>query len=117
MRTQKLVAACEASNIDFWCYSGDTGIQSAAYLHLCAATPWIRRHNQSLFHTQPNDVIEEGPFRLKNNLLEVPERSGLGVTLSQDKLRHMHQDFIDNGPLNKYIDPANPGRMRRLPLA
>ncbi|MGI9464274.1 MAG: mandelate racemase/muconate lactonizing enzyme family protein [Aestuariivirgaceae bacterium] len=117
IRTLKLVAACEAAGIDFWCYSGDTGIQSAAYLHLCAASPWIRRPNQSLFHTQPLDVIEEGPFQLRNNLLEVPEGPGLGVTLSQDKLQHMHKLFVDNGPLNKYIDPANPGRMRRPPLA
>jgi glucarate dehydratase len=75
------------------------------------------RWYQSLFHTQPHDVIEEGPFRLKDNMLDVPEGPGLGVTLSQDKLRHMHQLFIDNGPLNKYIDPAHPDRMRRLPLA
>ena len=38
--------------------------QSAAYLHLCAATPWIRRPSQSLFHMQSLDVIEEGPFRI-----------------------------------------------------
>ena len=116
LRTQRLIAACEASGIDFWCYSGDTGIQSAAYLHLCAASPWIRRHSQSLFHMQSHDVIEEGPFRLKANQLDVPTGPGLGVTLSPDKLRHMHQLFLDQGPLNKYIDPQSPGRMRRPPL-
>lgn len=116
-RTLKLIAACEASGIDFWCYSGDTGVQSAAYLHLCAATSWVRRPGQSLFNMQPLDVIEEGPFRLYNNVLTVPEGPGLGVTLSQDKLQHMHQLFVDNGPLNKYIDPERPGRMRRPPLA
>jgi len=70
-----------------------------------------------LFHTQPLDVTEEGPFRLRNNTLAVPDGPGLGVTLSQEKLKHLHQHFVENGPLNKYIDPANPGRMRRPPLA
>lgn len=116
MRTQKLVAACEAANVDFWCYSGDTGIQSAAYMHLCAATQHIRRHSQSLFHMQSLDVIEEGPFRLKDNHLSVPDGPGLGVTLDRDKLAHMHQLFVDQGPLNKYHDPDRPGVMRRLPL-
>ncbi|MGI9388284.1 MAG: enolase C-terminal domain-like protein, partial [Methyloligellaceae bacterium] len=116
IRTQKLIAACEAANVDFWCYSGDTGIQSAAYIHLSATTSWIRRHNQSLFHMQSLDVIEEGPFRLKDNHLVVPDGPGLGVMLETDKLRHMHQLFVDQGPLNKFIDPDNPGVMRRLPL-
>ena len=117
LRTQRLVAACEAAGIDFWCYSGDTGVQSAAYLHLCAATQWIRRPSQSLFHMQSLDVIEEGPFRMRDNHIAVPTGPGLGVTLDRDKLQYMHQLFVDQGPLNKYIDPDNPLRMRRPPLA
>ncbi len=116
LRIQRIIAALEGSGIDFWCYSGDTGIQSAAYLHLCAATQWIRRPGQSLFHMQPFDVIEEGPFQLTDNCIEVPSGPGLGVTLSQDKLKFLHQKFLDDGPLYKFADPANPGRLRRLPL-
>ena len=33
----RFIGACEAMNVDFWCYSGDSGIASAAYLHLAAA--------------------------------------------------------------------------------
>ncbi|MEL6289525.1 MAG: enolase C-terminal domain-like protein, partial [Pseudomonadota bacterium] len=117
IRTQRLIAACEAAGIDFWCYSGDTGIQSAAYLHLCAATPHLRRANQSLFHMQSLDVVEEGPFRMRDNTLAVPQGPGLGVTLDRDRLAHLHKLFVDNGALNKFRDPAHPGRMRRLPLA
>jgi len=116
MRTQKLVASCEKAGIDFWCYSGDTGIQSAAYMHLCAATQHIRRPNQSLFHMQSLDVIEEGPFRLRDGHVAVPEGPGLGVTLDTDRLAHMHKLFVENGPMNKYVDPDQPGVMRRLPL-
>lgn len=115
-RLTRFVAACEHAGIDFWCYSGDTGIGSAAYLHLCAALGWIREPNQSLFRMQPSDVIEEGPFRPRNNTVAVPEGHGLGVTLSAEELRRRHRDFVDNGPCNKYHDPARPGTFRRLPL-
>ncbi len=37
-RTLRFIAACEAMGIGFWCYSGDTGIASAGYLHVVAAT-------------------------------------------------------------------------------
>ena len=47
----------------FWCYSGDTGACTAAYLHVSAATPWIAEASQSLFRWQIGDVIEGGPFR------------------------------------------------------
>jgi glucarate dehydratase len=115
-RLVRFVGACEHANIDFWCYSGDTGIGSAAYLHLCAALGWIREPNQSLFRMQPADIIEEGPFRPKNNVVSVPEGPGLGVTLSPARLQECHRDFVENGPCNKYHDPERPGTFRRLPL-
>lgn len=116
-RTMRFIAACEAMGIDFWCYSGDSGIASAAYLHLVAANQWVREPSQSLFRMQPIDVIEEGPFRPKHNTVRVPEGPGLGVTLSKSTLAHCHKLFIDHGPYNKHHDPDNPGVFRRLPLA
>jgi glucarate dehydratase len=112
----RFIGACEAMGIDFWCYSGDSGIASAAYLHLAAATPHIREPSQSLFRMQPFDVIEEGPFRPKKNLVAVPEGPGLGVTLSREKLAHCHQLFLKEGQYNKFHDPERPGVFRRLPL-
>ena len=116
-RTLRFIGACEAMNIDFWCYSGISGIASAAYLHLAAAHMHIREPSQSLFRMQPLDVIEEGPFRPKANMVPVPEGPGLGVTLSRDKLAHCHRLFLDEGPDDKFHDPDHPGRFRRLPLA
>lgn len=115
-RMVRFVGACEHAGVDFWCYSGDSGVGSAAYLHLCAALGWIREPNQSLFRMQTADVIEGGPFKPRNNLIAVPEGDGLGVTLAQDRLDHWHRDFLDNGPMNKYHDAARPGTFRRLPL-
>ncbi|MGB5214678.1 MAG: hypothetical protein WBN88_13645 [Anderseniella sp.] len=59
---------------------------------------------------------EEGPFRPKNNVVRAPEGPGPGVTLSRDKLKFLHQRFLDNGVMNKYYNPADPGRFVRLPL-
>ena len=116
-RTVRFVGACEALGIDFWLYSGDSGVASAAYLHLAAALPWIREPSQSLYRMQPMDVIAEGPFRPRGNLVQVPEGPGLGVTLAADALAHCHRLFIENGPYDKFHDPDRPGVFRRLPLA
>jgi len=116
-RTLKFIAACEAMGSGFWCYSGESGIGSAAYLHVVAATRWIHEPSQSLFRWQIDDVIEEGPMKPKNNVLTVPEGHGLGVTLSKKALRRCHERFLREGPYNHYHDPAAPGKFRRLPLA
>lgn len=115
-RTLKFIAACESMGVGFWCYSGETGIGSAAYLHVVAATQWIHEPSQSIFRWQIDDVIEEGPFKPKNNVLLVPEGPGLGVTLSAKGLKRCHERFLKNGPLNHYHDPAAPGKFRRMPL-
>jgi glucarate dehydratase len=115
-RTVRFIGACEAMGIDFWCYSANTGIGSAVYMHLCAAFSWIREPNQSLFHMQPLDVVEEGPFRPKHNTVRVPHGPGIGVTLSREKLGHCHRLFVENGPYDQHHDPEEPGRFKRLPL-
>jgi len=116
-RTVRFIGACEAMGVGFWCYSGDAGIMTAAYLHVSAAMPWIIEPSQSLFRWQVADVIENGPFRQTNNVVAVPEGPGLGVTLDRTRLERLHQDFVQNGPLDHFHDPVRPGRYRRLPLA
>ncbi len=115
-RAIRFIAACEAMGIDFWCYSGDAGVCTATYLHVSAATAWIREPSQSLFRWQTDDVIEDGPFRQKNDVIPVPEGPGLGVTLNPESLKRCHQRFLDDGPMNHFHDPYEPGVLRRLPL-
>jgi glucarate dehydratase len=115
-RACRFIAACEQMGHDFWCYSGDSGIASAVYLHLAAAFAHIREPSQSLFRQQPHDVIAEGPFRPRNNLVAVPTGPGIGVTLDRDRLAFLHRHFIDHGPYDKFRDPDQPGVFRRLPL-
>ena len=101
-RAVRFIGACEAMGVGFWCYSGDAGIATAAYLHMSAAMPWITEPSQSLFRWQIGDVIEGGPFRQKNNVVAVPEGPGLGVTLDRAALQHWHRHFVDNGPLDHF---------------
>lgn len=112
----RFVAGCAASGIDFWCYSGGSGLELAAYLQACAAFPHIREPNQSLLRWQPFDVLDEGLFAPKNNHIDLPAGPGLGVTLNQDKLRFAAKLLKDRGLPNKYFDPDAPGQMRRMPL-
>ena len=114
-RTIRFIGACEAMGIGFWCYSGDAGICTAAYLHMVAATEWMHEPSQSLFRWQTDDVIEEGPFRQSNNVIPVPEGPGLGVTLSPKGLKRCHERFLKEGPVNHFYDPHCPGHLLRLP--
>ncbi len=115
-RTLKIIAACEAMSVGYWLYSGETGIGSAAYLHVAAATQSIHEPGQSIFRWQTDDVIEDGPFKPKNNVVPVPEGPGLGVTLSPSRLKRCHERFLKEGAYNQYYDPEAPGWFRRVPL-
>jgi hypothetical protein len=115
-RAVRFIGACEVMGIGFWCYSGDAGVCNAAYLQMTAATQWIHEPRQSLFRWQTDDVIEEGPFRQTNNIIQVPEGPGLGVTLSPKALKRCHDRFVNEGPINHFYDPGCPDRLRRLPL-
>jgi glucarate dehydratase len=67
----RFVSGCQAHGIDFCCYSGGSGLETAAFLHACAAHPHNREPNQSLLRWQPFDVIAEGPFIIRNNHLDL----------------------------------------------
>jgi glucarate dehydratase len=115
-RTVRFIGACEAMGVGFWCYSGDAGIATAAYLHMSAAMPHITEPSQSLFRWQVGDVIRDGPFRQRNNVVRVPDGPGLGVELDPDALERWHRHYVDNGPLDHYLDPWGDGHYWRLPL-
>lgn len=117
-RTRKFVAACEAFDVGFWCYSGETGIGNAAYLHFVAAHQWISEPSQSIFRWQCDDVVNEGHYKQKNNVIRVPEGPGLGVTLDPKGFKRCAERYRDHGPLYQYKDPYEPapGVLRRLPL-
>jgi glucarate dehydratase len=116
-RAVRFIGACEALGVGFWCYSGDTGVCTAAYLHMVAAMPWISEPSQSLLRWQVGDVIAGGPFKPQNNVVPVPEGPGLGVELDREALARWNAHYREHGPMDHYENPGRPGRYRRLPLS
>ena len=98
-RTQDFLRACAAVGIDFWCYSGDAGIMTAAYLHLTAAESSMIRPHQSLFRFTADVVIEQGHYSPKGGVVEVSEQAGLGVTLDRVALRRMNERYRTEGAM------------------
>lgn len=96
-RTRYFIRACEAMGVGFRFHSGETGIASAAYLHLSAALEHVRGASQTLFHWYADDVIEGGPFALENGVTQVPSGPGLGVTLDRKALQRCHERFLAEG--------------------
>ena len=108
--TRRFIAACQEAGIGFWFYSGDFGIQTAAYLHLAATTPYLDRASQSLLHWTTDDVIAGGPFSPGGGVVDVPSGPGLGVELDEAALarcvdryaRDGAYDFYAGAPLPRY---------------
>jgi glucarate dehydratase len=96
-RTRDFIRSCEAFGVGFRFHSGETGIASAAYLHLSAALEHVRGASQTLFHWYADDVIEGGPFALENGVTRLPTGPGLGVTLDRKALQRCHDRFLAEG--------------------
>lgn len=97
-RTVEFIRSCEAFNVGFRFHSGETGIASAAYLHLTAAIEHVREASQTLFRWYADDVIEGGPFEMKNGVVKVPDGPGLGVMLDNVAMKRCHERFLEEGP-------------------
>jgi glucarate dehydratase len=108
--TRRFIAACEEAGVNFWFYSGDFGIATAAYLQMAAATPALEGPSQSLLRWTTDDVIEGGVFSPSGGVLAVPSGPGLGVELDEPALRRCVEryaregayEFYTGGPVPRY---------------
>lgn len=96
-RTVDFIRACETFNVGFRFHSGETGIASAAYLHLTAAIEHVREASQTLFRWYADDVIEGGPLVMNNGVVKLPEGPGLGVMLDPVALTRCHERYLAEG--------------------
>jgi glucarate dehydratase len=96
-RTVELIAACARLDVAFRFHSGETGIATAAYLHVSGAIEHVREPSQTLVRWYADDVIEGGPFSPEHGVLPVPTGPGLGVTLDREALRRCHERFLREG--------------------
>lgn len=98
-RTQDFLRACAALGVDFWCYSGDAGVMTAAYLHLTAAEPTMIRAHQSLFRFTADVALAEGHFSPRGGVLPVPDGPGLGVHLDPVAVQRLHERYRTEGAM------------------
>jgi glucarate dehydratase len=98
-RTQDFLRACAMIGIDFWCYSGDAGIMTAAYLHLSGAERSIIHPHQALFRFTSDVAIEQGHFSPVAGTLPVPDTPGLGVTLDRAAIARLNERFRSEGAM------------------
>jgi glucarate dehydratase len=96
-RTIEFVRACDLLGFGVWFHSGETGVASAAYLHVAAAIEALREPSQALFRWMTDDVIAEGPFSPKRGVLRPPSGPGLGVTLDPKGLARCHERYRAQG--------------------
>lgn len=73
----------------------ETGIGTAANLHLAAALSQIRRANDSGLHILESDVIEEGSLRIENGRMRVPDGPGWGVELNASALAELTVEQLE----------------------
>lgn len=102
--TRRFIAACERHGVGFWFYSGDLGIATAAYLHIAAASPYLRWPSQSLLRWMTDDVVVGGPVSPEVGVLPVPMGPGLGVELDEDALERCAERHAREGSYDYYSE-------------
>ncbi len=50
-------------------------------------------------------MIAGGPFRQRDNVVRVPDGPGLGVELDREALARWHAHYLENGPMDHFLDP------------
>lgn len=113
-RTVSFIRSCELFDVGFRFHSGETGVASAAYLHLTAALEHVRGASQTLFHWYADDVIEGGPFRHENGHVDVPTAPGLGVTLDPTALQRCHDRYLAEGAFPDGRSGGYGGKFRKI---
>jgi muconate cycloisomerase len=84
---KRLTVMAESANIAcFMGSEGETGIDTAAALHLVASTPNFKYCADLCGPYMYQDDVVKQPFSVKDGCLEVPTRPGLGVELDEQKV-------------------------------
>lgn len=88
------------------------GISMAAMLHAAGATPNIDYACDTHWPWKDpeDDVVAGSPFSFDAGAVAVPTSPGLGISLDQDKLRRLHEQYLASGMTER----DDTGYMRRF---
>ena len=88
---RKIAALAEASYVSLIPHNPLSWVTAAASLHLCAAVQniaMLEHHQQGQVMDSSMDDLFQGIPALEDGYLIVPDRSGLGIELNDEALRH-----------------------------
>lgn len=119
LETQRCAAIAEAGGLKVSCHSspGETGISTAAQLHLVTATPnfiWPVDSAYTKLLPPSKDIIIE-PFQYQDGSLAAPDKPGLGVEIDEDAISRAEERFrneLDQWRHRFAPDPSVPSRQQ-----
>ena len=105
--TQQLAAICRTFGVGVSMHSNThLGISLAAMTHVAATVPDLHHACDSHYPWQSEDVLTER-LTFRDGRVTVPDAPGLGVELDREKVRLLHQRWLDDdGSLRERDDAA-----------
>ncbi len=89
------------------------GVSLAAMVHLAAATPNLTYACDTHYPWKTEDLIEPGVLEFAQGSVAVPTGPGLGVTLDQEGLGRLHEQYLSCGVRRRedtvYMQELEPG--------
>jgi glucarate dehydratase len=96
--SQKLAGICETFGLGLSMHSNThLGVSLAAMTHLAAAIPNLTYACDTHSVWQVEEVIEPGAIAIRDGVAKVPDGPGLGVSLDEDALARLHEQYLACG--------------------
>jgi len=112
----KAAGVCETFQLGIAVHSsGELGIQLASMLHLGAVLPNLTFSADAHYHHLQDDILVGGKMVYENGSIRVPEGPGLGIEVSQDKLKQYAEYYREFGGYPYDRDPSRPGWFALVP--
>lgn len=119
--TQALSVTCESFGVGLSMHSNShLGISLAAMVQVAAATPHLTYACDTHWPWKVEDVIEPGVLEFREGAVAVPATPGLGITLDEDALARLHENYVRCGLtkrddvtyMRKYVPGFEPNTAR-----
>lgn len=112
----KAAGVCETFQIGIAVHSsGELGIQLATMLHLGAVVPNLAFAADAHYHHLQDDILVGGKMVYENGSIRVPDGPGLGIQVSQDKVKQYAEFYREFGGYPYDRDPSRPGWFALVP--
>jgi len=112
--TQEMAKICDTWGLGVSMHSNShLGISLAAMLHAGAATPYLNYACDTHYVWIEEDILEGGKWGFQDGYMSVPEGPGLGITIDEDAVARMAEDYRkcgltcrdDSGYMRRTYDP------------